>query len=565
MTMFKDSSYQNAMDRLGCCVVPLLSNDSVRKLASLYSKGVSVEKRDGLVANHNSTPVADALAISQEIECIVAEELNERFHDFRFFVGHFMVKKAGTIDEFPLHQDWNIIHEVKYGSYQIWIPLQMTDPHNGGMFFVPGSHALFDNYRSGSFNISRIPTDDVIAPHIENVIVPAGNAFVYSNALFHGSYSNMSAHDRVNVIVNIVAKDAPTYYFHHVPEHQKAECYSITCEDLLRNLPALEQGLLPFVIPPHHVEEVVGHMDNRGLISRILASAVAKKRNREQNSPLMLPILRSFDIEQRLLMDGFAVMPLLHADAVDELRKLFSYYDTDGKGTEGSIHTSLMDCDGATRRRLHQAIVHRLEPALSNIFNDQKLPLCQFFVKFPEAENEIGLHTDSSLLLNSALEPHYGIWIPLQDVGPDNGALTVIPGSHRWFSGVAAASVPWAFADCMNRISPLALTLDLNAGQLVIFDNRLLHGSAPNKSMTPRVCIAGRVTHRLSSYHSFWKGDGVDGKIGVYSEPDDIYLNDHWKGDRSEHSEGVFLGHVHQSDPAEIDQVVALISETDKN
>jgi ectoine hydroxylase-related dioxygenase (phytanoyl-CoA dioxygenase family) len=563
--MFKDPSYQDAMDRLGCCIVPLLGSESVRKLASLHSEGLSSQRREGLVANHNSTPADDALAVSKQIEETVTSGLLGMFHDFRFFVGHFMVKKAGTVDEFPLHQDWNIVHEAKYGSYQIWIPLQMTDPYNGGMLFVPGSHAVFDNYRSGSFNISRIPTDDVIAPHIERAIVPAGKAFVYSNALFHGSYPNASAHDRVSVIVNIVAKEAPTYYFHHIPEHQKAECYPMTCEELLRNLPALEQGLLPFDGSPHHVEEVVGHLDNRGLTSQALASAMAEKKERDRSSPLMFPILRSFDLEKQLVEDGFAVMPLLDANAVTELHELFPYYSADGQGTADSIHTSLMDCDGPTRRRVHQAIVDRLGSALSTIFKDHKLPLCQFFVKFPGTDNNIGLHTDSSLLLNPALEPHYGIWIPLQDVGPDNGTLTVIPGSHRWFSGVAAASVPWAFAGSMERIFPLARSLDLNAGQMVIFDNRLLHGSAPNNSGTPRVCIAGRVTHGLSSYHSFWKDDDASAEVGVYAEPDDIYLNDRWKGDRGGHTEDVFLGHVHQPDPAEIDHAISAISHSEKH
>ncbi len=547
------------MDRLGCCIVPLLSSDCVRELASLHAVGFSAQGREGLVANHNSTPADHALALSRQIEAIVTCGLHDMFQDFRFFIGHFMVKKAGTDDEFPLHQDWNIVHEAKYGSYQIWIPLELTEPYNGGMFFVPGSHSIFNNYRSGSFNISRIPTDLVIAPHIEKAIVPAGHAFVYSNALFHGSYPNRSGRDRINVIVNIVSKDASTYYFHHIPEQRKAECYAITCEDLVRNLPALEQGLLPFKMPVNHEEDVVGHLDNRGLDSKALAEAVAASKELNPRSSLMLPILRHLRLEKQLVENGYAVVPLLDSNAVEELLKLFSNHHAEGQWTENTIHTSLMECDGAMRRRIHQAIYDQLESSLSDVFMNHKVPLCQFFVKFPGAETEIGLHTDSSLLLNPALEPHYGIWIPLQDVSSENGTLSVIPGSHKWFSGVASASVPWAFENRAKKLGQLAETLDLGAGQMVIFDNRLLHGSVANISDTFRVCIAGRITHRRSSFHSFFKSDDGGEAVGVYAEPDDIYLNDLWNGDRREHSDEVFLGNVIQPDPAELDDAIMSI------
>ncbi len=85
--MFKDPSYQDAMDRLGCCIVPLLGSDRVRELISLHSKGFSSQGREGLVANHNSTPADEALAISNQIGDIVTSGLHGIFHDWATNLG----------------------------------------------------------------------------------------------------------------------------------------------------------------------------------------------------------------------------------------------------------------------------------------------------------------------------------------------------------------------------------------------------------------------------------------------------------------------------------------------
>jgi ectoine hydroxylase-related dioxygenase (phytanoyl-CoA dioxygenase family) len=543
--MFINSTYQDAMKRLGCCVVPLLSQKSVDALLALHGQSFSSPSGEGLVANHNSTPAEQALHVSHQIEHIVGNELSELFKDYTFFVGHFMVKQARTLDEFPLHQDWNIVHEATYGSYQIWIPLQLTDSSNGGMFYVPESHALFNNYRSGSFNISRIPTDDAIAPWIQHAIVPTGKAFVYSNALFHASCPNQSSQDRISVILNIVAKDAPTYYFHHLAQQEKAACYTITNQTLLQHLPALEQGLVPFSEPPHHTEDIPGHINNRALASEALAQAIRTKRAQERNqqSTLMFPVLKSIELENEVVQNGFAVLPFLSDAQVERAREL---WNTSWEGESNGIYTTLMSLESTNRKAIHRALINIMQANLEALFQNHHIPICQFFVKHPNPNGAIGLHTDSTLLLNPQLEPHYAIWIPLQDVDAQNGTLMVVPESHNWNNGIAAASVSWPFVSKMEAILPKAVPLKLKAGQLVLFDNRLLHGSTINQSANSRLCIAGRVTHLLSSYYSFWKRENDD-RIGVYAEDQNIYLSEEWAGDRKQHSDGDYLGSIAQN------------------
>ena len=77
----------------------------------------------------------------------------------------------------------------------------------------------------------------------------------------------------------------------------------------------------------------------------------------------------------------------------------------------------------------------------------------------------------------------------LDEVGPDNGPLEVVPGSHRgpllehWHDGVFTGAVsPAVEAEARER----AVTCHGAAGSAYLMDARLLHGSAPNLSSAPR-------------------------------------------------------------------------------
>lgn len=87
------------------------------------------------------------------------------------------------------------------------------------------------------------------------------------------------------------------------------------------------------------------------------------------------------------------------------------------------------------------------------------------------------------------------IWIPLTDTGGNRGGLRVVPGSHR--SGL---HVHHRVEEPQNYWSlPLSLideervvTLDLAAGDALVFHPFLFHGSVPNSSSTIRWTLVGR-------------------------------------------------------------------------
>lgn len=111
----------------------------------------------------------------------------------------------------------------------------------------------------------------------------------------------------------------------------------------------------------------------------------------------------------------------------------------------------------------------------------------QFVTKLPDAADEhsdIPWHQDHGY---GELDPKTDvtIWIPLVDSDARNGALQVVPGSHR------AGLLPHHSAGVNpllreSEVPGEPVELALHAGEAVAFSGLLVHGSGPNRSGAPR-------------------------------------------------------------------------------
>ncbi|MCB0507139.1 MAG: phytanoyl-CoA dioxygenase family protein [Chitinophagales bacterium] len=114
----------------------------------------------------------------------------------------------------------------------------------------------------------------------------------------------------------------------------------------------------------------------------------------------------------------------------------------------------------------------------------------------PKAENKyLSAHQDISFV-----DEQYGcssfLWIPVDDINTENGAITVLPKSHKW--------ARWQKTH--NReISPLLKNnawiqermqpVFMQKGDALLFDASLIHGSLPNRSATNRIAMNTAICH----------------------------------------------------------------------
>lgn len=82
------------------------------------------------------------------------------------------------------------------------------------------------------------------------------------------------------------------------------------------------------------------------------------------------------------------------------------------------------------------------------------------------------------------------VWVPLVDTDHRSGAMRAVPGSHRWTTGVRPGGSRLPTEGLQEPFGAAATTIPLSAGQALVYDPALVHGSHVNTGETTRIAVA---------------------------------------------------------------------------
>jgi ectoine hydroxylase-related dioxygenase (phytanoyl-CoA dioxygenase family) len=154
-------------------------------------------------------------------------------------------------------------------------------------------------------------------------------------------------------------------------------------------------------------------------------------------------------------------------------------------------HNRFLDSPLAFSLSTHHEIISRM----TSIYGpDLLLWRAHFFDKGPGAK-EIPWHQDYNYW---PLEPSVIIsaWLAIDRVTAENACLQIIPGSHRNLLPHIPATPDMAFVEMADPalVDPsTAVDIELEPGQFVLFNERVLHHSHVNQSTLPRCGLSIRV------------------------------------------------------------------------
>jgi len=206
--------------------------------------------------------------------------------------------------------------------------------------------------------------------------------------------------------------------------------------------------------------------------------------------------------------NGFVRVPLLDRS---EVERLLDVYRSTDSGMSAGFYTTLWSRNLEYRKRVADEIRGVLAPRLRRYFSGGRLVLMQFAVKRggqPET-SQCPLHQDWSFV-DERRHQAVSLWCPLVDVTLENGPLAVAPGSHR-ASEPPRANYP--VGEDYQQLRPLfpllqakyARELCLSAGECLLYDGAIVHGSRPNQSNEDRVVVVAVVIPDEAPLRHYWR------------------------------------------------------------
>lgn len=225
--------------------------------------------------------------------------------------------------------------------------------------------------------------------------------------------------------------------------------------------------------------------------------------------------------QKKLNDEGFVILDFLTADEVAHLSHFFA--QTHPQGVNG-FYTSTFSKDTSYRKAVDDEIRRIMQRGLDHYFTNYRVHCGSFIAKGADEKSKLKLHQDMSLV-DESIYTGINIWIPLVDLNAMNGAIEILPRSHRIFKTYRGASLP----DIYDGVEPLVHSymkpLYLKSGQAAVFDQSIIHYSPANQSGKVRPVINTFVTHKDASIKICYWDKVRKNEIEIFDQEDDFMVN----------------------------------------
>jgi hypothetical protein len=190
---------------------------------------------------------------------------------------------------------------------------------------------------------------------------------------------------------------------------------------------------------------------------------------------------------------GYVKLQLFTPEEVEELKAFYysqhpdSRFNTQEKNVK--YHFTFLDTNKEYKNRVFDFVSSKIQPKL-DAWLDNYEPLVINFVQKEPGLGEVPVHQN----WNFVDETKYvtvSVWCPMVDVAEINGTIEVVPYTHRMFRDVLRSpSIPWFFTGYERHIiDKYCQPIAVKAGEVLVFDDSIIHYSKPNMGDYNRLVI----------------------------------------------------------------------------
>jgi hypothetical protein len=238
--------------------------------------------------------------------------------------------------------------------------------------------------------------------------------------------------------------------------------------------------------------------------------------------PMDQMVIKDLDLKAKIENDGYAVVSILDQSLIESLTGIYKNHHS--KETEnGGMFYSLYSQDINYRKKVNDELEAQLKSTYESLFVDYKTVINSFIIKYPGPKSEFYLHQDSTGL-NEWKHSPVSVWMPLQETTVDNGCMWVVPGSHKWFSPYRGIAFPSMFEAHQDMLRPYLKPITVNLGEVLLFDNRIVHLSGANLSTHPRVIVMSGIFPKQAELIACYRDVANQGPLEVFGQDEDFLL-----------------------------------------
>jgi hypothetical protein len=213
------------------------------------------------------------------------------------------------------------------------------------------------------------------------------------------------------------------------------------------------------------------------------------------------------DWEIALSQAGFAIVPMLSEEEISQIGEFYQSHQPSGST---GFHSTHFLTDRILKREVHSFLKKIFEPHIDLRLSGFDIRFCNFMVKESGVDSIMPLHTDWTYVEENK-HRSLALWCALTDTTEQNGALGVVPGSHKLPVNIRGPQIKTPFHDFNEAIiRHSGKLLEIPAGHAVIYDHRLMHYSPANLSDKRRVAINVILTPREADIKHYCVLDNPD-------------------------------------------------------
>jgi|CXWL01.1.fsa_nt_gi hypothetical protein len=278
-------------------------------------------------------------------------------------------------------------------------------------------------------------------------------------------------------------------------------------------------------------------------------------RDNLANAPAMIRTFIDDDTEAHFARDGYVVLTLFSPEEAAALHAKIAPLMPDLATCAASvIKAAIYDPANPDDEWIYRLSGAPISAALLPLMADMETGYCTIINK-PAGFGALVQHVHPLMQLDQRY-PIAQCWCALTDVDETNGAMQLLPGSHKLLPFISLTLRPDYYWPFVETLPARMQTISLKAGQALIFEDSIIHGSASNATPEDRLVLSVNFINRRSKLVTL--APAGEGQLEVLNSGGQFnYPNGLDPRSRGWESLGFIDDVHHEIDEAEFDRLIA--------